>query len=145
MCTENNTESKKLSRYKLREQVFLLCFEKLFNDDSFEDIIENTIDSRDLQLDQKAIETAKKIIENSEQIDSYISDNLKKGWRISRLSKVSLSVMRLAVYEMLFEEKIPVSVSINEAVELAKKYSDDASFINGVLGAIARKLPQKEQ
>lgn len=145
MCTENNTESKKLSRYKLREQVFLLCFEKLFNDDSFEDIIENTIDSRDLQLDQKAIETAKRIIENSEQIDSYISDNLKKGWRISRLSKVSLSVMRLAVYEMLFEEKIPVSVSINEAVELAKKYSDDASFINGVLGAIARKLPQKEQ
>lgn len=145
MCTENNTESKKLSRYKLREQVFLLCFEKLFNDDSFEDIIENTIDSRDLQLDQKAIETAKRIIENSEQIDSYISDNLKKGWRISRLSRVSLSVMRLAVYEMLFEEKIPVSVSINEAVELAKKYSDDASFINGVLGAIARKLPQKEQ
>ena len=145
MCTENNTESKKLSRYKLREQVFLLCFEKLFNDDSFEDIIENTIDSRDLQLDQKAIETAKRIIENSEQIDSYISDNLKKGWKISRLSKVSLSVMRLAVYEMLFEEKIPVSVSINEAVELAKKYSDDASFINGVLGAIARKLPQKEQ
>ncbi len=145
MCTENNTESKKLSRYKLREQVFLLCFEKLFNDDSFEDIIENTIDSRDLQLDQKAIETAKRIIENSERIDSYISDNLKKGWRISRLSRVSLSVMRLAVYEMLFEEKIPVSVSINEAVELAKKYSDDASFINGVLGAIARKLPQKEQ
>lgn len=145
MCTENNTESKKLSRYKLREQIFLLCFEKLFNDDSFEDIIENTIDSRDLQLDQKAIETAKRIIENSEQIDSYISDNLKKGWRISRLSRVSLSVMRLAVYEMLFEEKIPVSVSINEAVELAKKYSDDASFINGVLGAIARKLPQKEQ
>lgn len=145
MCTENNTESKKLSRYKLREQVFLLCFEKLFNDDSFEDIIENTIDSRDLQLDQNAIETAKRIIENSEQIDSYISDNLKKGWRISRLSRVSLSVMRLAVYEMLFEEKIPVSVSINEAVELAKKYSDDASFINGVLGAIARKLPQKEQ
>ena len=145
MCTENNTESKKLSRYKLREQVFLLCFEKLFNDDSFEDIIENTIDSRDLQLDKKAIETAKRIIENSEQIDSYISDNLKKGWRISRLSRVSLCIMRLAVYEFLFEEKIPVSVSINEAVELAKKYSDDASFINGVLGAIARKLPQKEQ
>ena len=145
MCTENNTESKKLSRYKLREQIFLLCFEKLFNDDSFEDIIENTIDSRDLQLDKKAIETAKRIIENSEQIDSYISDNLKKGWRISRLSRVSLCIMRLAVYEFLFEEKIPVSVSINEAVELAKKYSDDASFINGVLGAIARKLPQKEQ
>ncbi|MGN0558971.1 MAG: transcription antitermination factor NusB [Acutalibacteraceae bacterium] len=145
MCTENNTESKKLSRYKLREQIFLLCFEKLFNDDSFEDIIENTIDSRDLQLDKKAIETAKRIIENSEQIDSYISENLKKGWKISRLSRVSLSVMRLAVYEMLFEEKIPVSVSINEAVELAKKYSDDAPFINGVLGAIARQLPEKEQ
>lgn len=145
MCTENNTESKKLSRYKLREQIFLLCFEKLFNDDSFEDIIENTIDSRDLQLDKKAIETAKRIIENSEQIDSYISENLKKGWRISRLSRVSLCIMRLAVYEFLFEEKTPISVSINEAVELAKKYSDDAPFINGVLGAIARQLPEKEQ
>lgn len=145
MCTENNTESKKLSRYKLREQIFLLCFEKLFNDDSFDDIIENTIDSRDLQLDKKAIETAKRIIENSEQIDSYISENLKKGWRISRLSRVSLCIMRLAVYEFLFEEKTPISVSINEAVELAKKYSDDAPFINGVLGAIARQLPEKEQ
>lgn len=145
MCKENNNENKTISRYKQREQIFLLSFEKLFNDDSFDDIIENTQDSRDLQLDKKSIEIARAIIDKSEEIDSLISENLKKGWKISRLSKVSLCVLRLAVYEMLYDDKIPVSVSINEAVELAKKYSDDASFVNGVLGSIAKKLSEKEQ
>ena len=64
---------------------------------------------------------------------------MKSGWKLSRIPKVALAVMRLAIYEMKYEKTVPVSVSINEAVELAKKYTiDDSSFVNGVLGAVAR-------
>ena len=63
-----------------------------------------------------------------------------KGWRINRISKISLAVLRVAVYEILYCEEIPVSVSINEAVELTKKYSitEDASFVNGLLGSLVK-------
>ena len=74
------------------------------------------------------------------EIDEAISEHLHK-WRKERLSRVALSIIRLSVYEILYGEDIPVSVSINEAVELAKKYGgdDDPSFVNGVLGGIARQ------
>ena len=66
----------------------------------------------------------------------------EQGWKISRISKISLALLRVAIYEMLYQDDIPVSVSINEAVELAKKYTgvDDSAFVNGVLGAVAKEL-----
>ncbi|MBQ2792061.1 MAG: transcription antitermination protein NusB, partial [Oscillospiraceae bacterium] len=71
-------------------------------------------------------------------------------WKKNRLSRVSLSVLRLALYEMLYEESIPESVSINEAVELAKKFGgeEDSAFVNGLLGAVSRsdkKLAAEEE
>ena len=73
-------------------------------------------------------------------IDVIISGS-SKGWKLERLSRVSLAIMRLAVYEMLWDEGIPFSVSINEAVELAKRYDDEKApkFINGILNDIADK------
>lgn len=145
MCETNDIENKNpnsISRYKMREQAFILCFEMLFSDTSIDELADNAIDGRDEFLSDYAISCAKGVQKNSEVIDKHISDNLKKGWTIKRISRVSYAVMRLAVYEMLFLDDIPVSVSINEAVELAKKYtvSDESSFVNGVLGSIARSL-----
>ena len=76
-----------------------------------------------------------------DDIDEAIERNLK-GWDIERLSRVDLCILRLAIYEMLNREDIPVSVSANEAVELAHRYSTDEApmFINGVIGAVAREL-----
>ena len=73
------------------------------------------------------------------EIDARI-DEFSHKWSRNRISRVALAVLRLAVYEMLYEEDIPVSVAINEAVELAKKYGgdEDSSFVNGVLGGISR-------
>ena len=73
------------------------------------------------------------------EIDQLISSNLI-GWTINRLSRVVLSILRLAVYEIKISNEIPTSVAINEAVELAKKFGadDDSSYINGVLGTIAK-------
>lgn len=77
------------------------------------------------------------IIQKVSEIDSYII-KYSKDWTIDRMSKIDLAIMRVAIYEILYRDDIPVSVSINEAVELAKKYSheDAGSFINGILGSV---------
>ena len=126
----------------MREQAFILCFEMLFSDADVDELAENAGEARDEFLSDYAIDCAKGVKAHLEEIDARIGSNLKSGWKISRISRVSLAILRLAVYEILFVDDIPVSVSINEAVELSKKYTvqDDTSFINGVLGSIARSL-----
>ncbi len=133
-----------ISRFKKREQAFILSFETLFSDTEIDELADNAVDGSDEYMSDYAIKCAKGILEHTVEIDELISANLKKGWKISRISKVSYSVMCLAVYEMLYVEDVPVSVSINEAVELAKKYSvpDDSAFVNGVLGAIAKTIDE---
>ena len=144
MCEDKkNSENRNdISRYKMREQAFFLCFEMLFSDTDIDELADNAGDARDEFLSDYAIDCAKGVKEHAEEIDEKISSKLKEGWKVSRISKVSLAILRLAVYEMLYLDDIPVSVSINEAVELSKKYTmqDDTSFINGVLGAIAKEL-----
>ena len=83
----------------------------------------------------------KAVEENSLKIDEVITENLV-GWTLQRLPKVSLAVLRLAVGEILFNEEVPTNVSVNEAVEIAKTYGtpEDASYINGVLSAIVKKI-----
>lgn len=139
----NNAENKNdISRYKMREQAFFLCFESLFSDSDIDELADNAGDARDEFLSDYAIDCAKGVTAHREEIDEKISANLKSGWKIGRISRVSLAIMRLAIYEMLYIASIPVSVSINEAVELSKKYTvqDDTSFVNGVLGAVAKEL-----
>ena len=84
------------------------------------------------------------VAQNVAQLDERIQANLK-GWKMERIGKTDLAILRLAIYEMLYREDIPYKVSINEAVELAKVYceSSSPSFINGVLGAIVSSLPNK--
>lgn len=81
------------------------------------------------------------IAAHGEQIDAAI-DELAVGWRIGRMPRVDLSILRVAMYEMLYREDIPCSVSINEAVELAKAFGGDrsAAYINGMLGTLAKRL-----
>ena len=145
MCEENNTANQArndISRYKMREQAFILCFESMFSDADIDELADNAGDARDEFLSDYAINCVKGIKEHQDQIDEKIASNLKSGWKINRISKVSLAIMRVAIYEMMYLEDIPVSVSINEAVELSKKYAaeDDTAFINGVLGAVAKAL-----
>ena len=74
-----------------------------------------------------------------DEIDAIISKYLKKGWTLRRISRPSLAILRLAVYEITYLESIPDAVSVNEAVELAKKYTiDESGFVNGILGSVVR-------
>ena len=130
-----------MNRKTARENAFILIFEKNFREDSVLDIIADAIEARNFEYDDYVETVFKGVFDNLEKIDECINANIR-GWKISRLSKVTLSLLRLAIYEMLFMKDIPLGVSINEAVELAKKYSttDDAAYINGVLGTVSKTI-----
>lgn len=132
-----------MNRKTARENAFILIFERCFRDDSVEAIIEDAIEAREFEYDDYVEKVFKGVCERNVEIDEAISANLK-GWNITRLSKVALSLLRLAVFEMLYLDEVPLKVSINEAVEIAKKYStqDDAAYINGVLGSIASNIKE---
>ena len=129
-----------MTRREARETAFILLFEKTFTQDSLQQILENAGEARDFQKSAFALSLAQGAVDHLEEEDALISAHALK-WSKDRLSRVALSILRLAVYEMEFVEDMPVSVSINEAVELAKKYGgdEDPAFINGVLGGIARR------
>lgn len=131
-----------MTRRQAREQAFTLIFEKSFHPEiKVEELISMAVEARYLQTDEFAVLLAKTADERQPEIDSIIEKNAI-GWKKDRISRVSLSLLRLALCEMLFIEEVPTNVSINEAVELAKLYAsqEDAAFINGVLGTAARQL-----
>lgn len=130
-----------MTRKQAREEAFILVFEKEFNNNCIEDILEAAAEVRDLVPDDYINTVFKGVYEHLEELDSLISENLV-GWSIGRISKTALCIMRLAIFEMKYLEDIPVSVSINEAVELCKKYAaeNDASFVNGILSTVAKAL-----
>jgi transcription antitermination protein NusB len=131
-----------MSRRELREQIFKLLFRVEFN--SAEDMPEQEklfFEDEDAAQDKDAdyIQTKfQKISEKLPEIDALLNEKTEK-WDTGRMSKVDLTILRLAVYEILFDESVPTGVAINEAVELAKKFGQDASpsFVNGVLAKFA--------
>ena len=130
-----------MTRRQAREEAFILIFEKVFNTDSVDEILELAAEVRDLTPDDYIKTVFTGVYENIDELDELISAN-SIGWNIKRISKTALCVLRLAIFEIKFIDSIPVSVSINEAVELCKKYAttDDASFVNGILSTVAKNL-----
>ncbi len=132
-----------MNRHRFREHTFKLIFlSQFYNGKELEEQLESYfIYQGDFRDDEILALTTKynSIIEARGKIDELISSTAK-GWKIERMSKVDLSILRLSIYELIFDEDIPEKVAINEAVELAKEYGgeDSASFINGILGEISR-------
>ncbi len=131
-----------MTRRESREQAFALMFEKSFRDKPVEELAVEAAEARDIGTSGFSMTLARGTEAHLEEIDERIAACSHK-WNKERISRVALAVMRVSVYEMLYEGDIPASVSINEAVELAKKYGgeDDSAFVNGILGTIARSLP----
>lgn len=131
-----------MTRREAREQAFMVLFEKTFFEDvSISEIVSDAQEAELIKINAFADVILKAVENNIEVIDSIIAENARK-WSIERLPKVSLAVLRLAIGEMKFVDDVPAGVSVNEAVELTKKYGteDDASYVNGVLGAVAKAL-----
>ena len=129
-----------MTRREAREEAFILIFEKQFNLADTNEILEIAAEVRDLKPNTYIKTVFNGVYENVDSIDNIISENAI-GWKIGRISKVSLCILRLAIFELKYLDNIPASVSINEAVEIAKKYAtgEDASFINGILSTVAKK------
>ena len=131
-----------MKRRDARESAFQLIFEKSFQKESMQELLDQAIVWRALEVDDYARRLVLLTEEHCEGPDAGIESFLT-GWKLSRLPRVTLTVLRLSFCELLYFPDIPVRVSINEAVELAKKYAteEDASYINGVLGTFVRKTP----
>ena len=144
-----------MTRHEIREHIFCLIFQNNFypveefneqmdnylNDKKDTAETERFLDDKQVSMTEKEAneirEKVQNIIERISEIDEKISSTAI-GWKIERIAKAELAILRLAIYEALYDESVPVQVAINEAVELAKAYGEDngASFVNGILGNI---------
>ena len=132
-----------MQRSLMRELAFKLIYEtemqKQLDPNQLEIFFENNeIEEDDVKFYLRDIRIG--VETNKEEIESLISKNLKNNWSLERVSKINLSLIKIAIYEMLYKD-LPYKVAINEVVELAKKYSDEAApqFINGILASVVKE------
>lgn len=129
-----------MSRKETREELMKLFYQMDMTDNIEGFNAKEYINTLEMKVDDKYfIKTANNFVNNLNDIDKYI-EKYSNEWKLNRIAKVDLAILRLAVCEMEYDESIPVSVSINEAVEISKKYSnvDAHKFINGILGNLNR-------
>lgn len=133
----NRTETRKVAF----ELIYSLEIQKV-NEDELDEQISVFLENNEIQ-EEKVKEYVKDVIygiqKNKDDILAQINSELSEKWELSRLSKISISILKLAIYEILYK-KLPYKVAINEAVELAKSYGDDStpSFVNGILASIVK-------
>lgn len=131
-----------MNRHEAREQSFILIFEKAFNTDiTLDELLDYSHETGVLKENKFTFDLASTAVEHLDEIDEMI-EKYSIGWSKQRISKVPLSILRIALAEMFFMDDVPIGVSINEAVELAKIYATekDAAFINGILGSAAKTV-----
>ncbi|MBQ7132838.1 MAG: transcription antitermination factor NusB [Oscillospiraceae bacterium] len=128
-----------MTRREIRDSAFKLVFEKLLRDDSFEELYSICDEIDEITVNDAVKELAEGAFEHSDRIDEIISQYSTKRV-ISRIPKLSLAILRIAFYEILYDDKTPQNAAISEAVLLAQNYTyqNDVNFINGVLGAYAK-------
>ena len=140
-----------MQRSVMREFAFKLVYGLEVQKENTEEQVELFIEDNEI-TNEIAQEYLKDIVNglktNNEEIENLISRNLKENWSINRVSKINVSLIKIAIYEMLYKD-VPYKVAINEVVELAKKYADDSApvFINGILASIVKekKLDQTKE
>ncbi len=135
-----------MNRRKLREHVFKLVFISAFNQNDemkeqsglYFDGLEDSLTDADREA---CLQRFRGVTDRIPEIDERLN-RTARGWKTNRFASCDLAILRLAVYEMLYDDQVPKGVAINEAVELAKQYGGDESpsFVNGILGEIAREL-----
>ena len=135
---------RKQTRSEARYAAFTQVFQMDLHEDDMDVILDELLKARpeseaNLGYIRQIIDGVR---EHEQEIDELIVKNLKKGWTISRISKASHAIMKLAIFEMKYMDDVPAKVAINEAVELAKRYGDDGdpNFVNGLLGSVYKEI-----
>lgn len=129
-----------MTRHETREAAFKLIFSEELSKEEPTELIQAIEESEAVELNAPAIELFERVLDCKSELDGIIEGYSTKR-AISRIAKPSLAILRLALYEIIYDENVPTSVAINEAVVISKEYCDDAdvSFINGVLGNYCRE------
>lgn len=135
-----------MKRSEIREAAFFLTFEKLFSDETPDAIIDAAYEVDEFEMNEDAEKLFVAVNSKAPEIDEIISKYSDKR-QFNRIPKVSIAILRIAIYEMLYDDKVPVNVAISEAVILAKKfsYAPDVQFVNGILGAYAKSIESKKE
>ena len=134
-----------MTRHEVREAEFLLIFEKMFRDEPVSELVTMHETDYEKKCDEEIEATAAEVIEKSDELDGIIA-KFSRSRAVSRIPKVNLAILRLAIFEILYRgSKVPQNAVVNEAVGLAKQYAQDADvkFVNGVLGAFTRSLTEE--
>lgn len=132
-----------MQRTAMRELAFKLIYEIEVQKGNSEEHIQIFVENNEI-TDEKVAQYLTNVVKglkaNEAEIDELISKNLKENWSLNRISKITLSLLKLAIYEMVYTE-LPYKVAINEVVELAKKYADEAAptFVNGILASVVKE------
>ncbi len=139
--------AKKMTRKEMREHLYRMLFRMDYYQgeeisEQLELYLEELAEATDREK-QELRDKFQSVNQHVAELDSVIGEH-SNGWNLQRLAKADLTVLRLAVYELKYDDKVPAGVAINEAVELAKSYGGDKStgFVNGVLAAVSRELPE---
>lgn len=132
-----------MKRSLAREEAFKLLYSLEIQKENLDEQLEMYFENEEItenEIKDYISSVVKGIESNISDIENKISENLKKDWKLERISKINLVLLKLAIYEILYTE-IPYKVAINEAIEIAKKYGDDNSpnFINGILASIVKE------
>ena len=134
-----------MSRREVRDSAFKLIFEKLLRDDDIQELYDIAEEIDEITVDDEVRKMVDGTLEHSEELDGII-ESYSKSRKLSRISKLNHAILRIALYECLYDENTPMNAAISEAVKLAMTYTyrEDASFINGVLGAFSRDRGESE-
>lgn len=134
-----------MTRREIRDSAFKLVFEQLLRDDDIQELYDIAEEIDEISVNDEVKKIVEGTIAHAEEIDGIIA-GYSRSRSISRISKINLAILRIALYEAIYDENTPVNAAISEAINLSMTYTykEDTSFINGVLGAFSREHKKEE-
>lgn len=135
-----------MTRREIRDSAFKLVFEQLLRDDDIQELYDIAEEIDEITVNDEVKKIVEGTLAHAEELDGIIS-GYSKSRSISRISKLNLAILRIALYESLYDDNTPMNAAISEAIKLSMNYTyqEDTSFINGVLGAFSRDMQKKNE
>jgi N utilization substance protein B len=135
-----------MTRREIRDSAFKLVFEQLLRDDDINELYAIAEEIDEITVNDEVKKIVEGTMQHAEELDRIIS-GYSKSRSLARISKLNLAILRIALYESIYDENTPMNAAISEAIKLSMTYTyqEDTSFINGVLGAFSRDRQKEEQ
>ena len=135
-----------MTRHQCRENAYLILFEASLRDDTLEELYAIAEEVDEITVDDNVRKLVEGVLSHAEELDSIIASYSKKR-AVSRIAKINLILLRMAIFEIKYMPQTPVNVAVSEVINISQKYTyqDDTAFVNGVLGAYTRSLPKRQE